>query len=548
MDKVVIGIIDDGIAFAHERFRDARNQARVHYALRQHVNPALDFELTKPSIDALIPGCMEGRLFNDELFYRRSGWIDMSQPGHKAGMWRLAHGTHVMDLACGYAPAENRQDRPIVCVQLPAEVTADTGGAASSNYPLRAMRYILRRADQIAGSPGGLPVVINFSYGSIAGPHDGTSRVEAEIDDLVRRRKAKFGDRALEVVLPSGNSYFSRCHAEVAFASTTPPRNSCTLDWRVQPDDFTPSRMEIWLPCRDTSGPSRVKLTLESPNRRVLSIEERPQAAAYWGSAQMNHAAINYRTSMPGRRGRFLLLLQPTVSFHRGALLSPAGVWKVTLENQGLASSETAHVWIERDDTPYGYPLRGRQSYFDQAGYERYDQAGRDVEVDDPNCPIKRASLINSIATGCRPVVMGALLRKEMIVAKYSSGGPVLARCDEATADAYRPDAITVGEDSKVHRGILAAGSRSGSVVAMGGTSVTAPQITRWIADQLAQRFTGNRGDLHRYAAAQEPYPAPAPSTPHLPDPRYGAGRIVLAGGVRSILDTIAPRPRFVES
>jgi hypothetical protein len=548
MGTVVIGIVDDGIAFAHERFRNSANGSRVHYALLQKMAPSADLELTQAQIDALIPSCTHGGIFDDEEFYRRAGWIDMARPGHKAGTWRTSHGTHVMDLACGYDPRDDRNDRPIVCVQLPAEVTANPGNAARSTYAIDAMRYILRSADRIAGTPGALPVVINFSYGAIAGPHDGTSEIEAQIDDLVRRRKNAFGPLALEVVLPAGNSHLSRCHAQVSFASTTPPDNVRVLHWRVMPDDFSPSFMEFWLPCRTGGTGSRVKLTLKSPNGRVLSIEERPNDRDFWGAPAHNHAEVRYRVPAPGGRGRFLVLIQPTTAFDRAALLAPAGVWTITLENQALAPNEVVHAWIERDDTPYGYPLRGRQSYFDEVCHQRFDHAGRDVETDDPACPVTRAGLINSIATGGHPIVMGALLRKEMVVAKYSAGGPILARCGGGAADPYRPDAVTVGEDSRVHRGILAAGSRSGSVAAMGGTSVAAPQITRWIADRLAQGLTGNREDVHDFAAAQEPHPPPAPKIPPLPDPRYGAGRIVLAGGPRSILDTLVPRPRFVES
>ena len=52
---------------------------------------------------------------------------------------------------------------------------------------------------------------------------------------------------------------------------------------------------------------------------------------------------------------------------------------------------------------------------------------------------------------------------------------------------ATAPGALTIvsTDDSLVHAGVLAAGSRSGSVVAMSGTSVAAPQYARALADYL---------------------------------------------------------------
>src|SRR5512134_4005559 len=211
------------------------------------------------------------------------------------------------------------------------------------------------------------------------------------------------------------------------------------------------------------------------------------------------------------------------------------------------------HAWIERDDTPYGYQKRGRQSYFDDARYQRFDDGGRYVEIDQFNCPVKRATLISSIATGGCPIVIGGLLRKEMLAVRYSAGGPVLAPCGTANADPYRPDATTVSDTSRVLGGVVAAGSHSGSAVAMNGTSVAAPQITRWVAEQLAggnPLYPGNRAAVQKLAKDQEAakFPPPRPPIPPAPDPRYGAGRIVLEPAVPRILDTGVPRPRFVET
>jgi hypothetical protein len=99
--------------------------------------------------------------------------------------------------------------------------------------------------------------------------------------------------------------------------------------------------------------------------------------------------------------------------------------------------------------------------------------------------------------------VLGGYLRKEVVAAPYSAAGSV-------PPPARWPDAMAPSDDSRVHSGVVATGSRSNSIFAMSGTSVSAPQIARLVADNLAG-VTG------------PPAPLAMPGTP--PE-RRGAGRI----------------------
>ena len=132
---------------------------------------------------------------------------------------RIACEVKPKDHAYGFDPDKRRDDRPIVCVQLPARTTANTSGGDLSPYAADALWYIRDRADDIGRSLGlhPLPVVINFSYGAIGGPHDGTSDLELLMDALIRERMAVHGV-PLEIVLPAGNSHLLRCHAEIALS------------------------------------------------------------------------------------------------------------------------------------------------------------------------------------------------------------------------------------------------------------------------------------------------------------------------------------------
>ena len=74
---------------------------------------------------------------DEEQLYRFAGLTDFRLPGHKSVAWRVAHGTQVTDLAGGYEQNDAPDERPIVCVQLPIRVTADTSGGTLSPCAFR---------------------------------------------------------------------------------------------------------------------------------------------------------------------------------------------------------------------------------------------------------------------------------------------------------------------------------------------------------------------------------------------------------------------------
>jgi subtilisin family serine protease len=111
-------------------------------------------------------------------------------------------------------------------------------------------------------------------------------------------------------------------------------------------------------------------------------------------------------------------------------------------------------------------------------------------------------------------------------VAPYSAGGPVTQPVLPPPLDRIGPDAVAPSDDSLAHDGVLAAGSRSGSVVAMNGTSVAAPQVARLIADELSAGRPGDRAAVQALAAASDATLPPLPPPP--PNERYGAGRLLL--------------------
>jgi hypothetical protein len=521
---VVVGVVDYGIAFAHERFRLNRDATRIEYFWVQDapceedvaerpggqraVNPVpYGRELNKRHIDNLLVADADSGIVDEDILYRRVA----GKLGHhwlRSVSRRVAHGTHVMDLACGYDLAdEDRKKRPIVCVQLPDATTADTSGENLDAYALDGIRYILDRADAIARQRrrASLPVVINFSFGNVAGPHDGTSDLEEAIDELINAHPN------LSVVIPSGNSHLGRLHAEFAFDR---PHQNVDLHWRVLPDDRTPSFLEIWLPLEVWLPVADSDANL-ARRQAVVGLEKQGSPINLYVAAPGHGVEGALENAAPGdglrlladngdvlcearycfigaptNRGMFLIALQPTrrVVPAPGVPanpVAPSGIWTITLGNVSLKPDGLVEAWIQRDDTPYGFPRRGRQSYFDHACYERFDHGGRVIEHDsEPEqgpCIIKRAGSMNAIATGARTVIVGGYVRNSRKPAEYSAGGPVADRWPRRG-----PSTSAVSDDSRVLRGALAAGTRSGSVVTLNGTSVAAPQVARAKADELA--------------------------------------------------------------
>lgn len=535
----VVGVIDEGLAFAHERFRRSALETRVEHVWMQDArwNPndtdsIVDYgrELSKDQIDGLLQNHQHAGLINEDAVYREAGLVDFSRAGHKAAAWRVAHGTHVMDLACGYDMGESPQseypkdsdrkngvqvldDRPIICVQLPTVTIADTSGLGLEKYMLAGVDYILARADKIALDRGlaYVPVVINFSSGVRAGPHDGTHPIETALDEVILERRAR--GWPTEVVLPSGNSHLARGHAQVRLeeaengkngAATEKPKSAHALNWRVLPDDRTFSYLEIWLP-NSVSGKAggSIELTVTPPNQDqggVIDDSKSRSGIAWKPNGQDTLCKVYYEyVADPTERGRFVVAILPTAypdiplsQSNRPKALAPSGNWRIGLKNKSDGLVRDIHAWIHWDDSPIGYRRRGRQSNFVDACYRRFDEiSGRLLEEDQPRSAVKRSGNINAIATGVETIVAGGFVGKELCAARYSAGGPVSPKGRNRRGHREGPDAMAVVEDSAVLLGVLAAGTRSGSTVAMNGTSVASPQITRRVAYALARGEDG---------------------------------------------------------
>ena len=563
--KVVVGVIDDGIAFGHEAFRRSDTSTRIERLWIQS-DPG-DFqdtifgsgrEIAKKEIDTWLAESRRGSTVDEDEIYRRAGVADFSKPGYKGASWRAAHGTHVLDLAAGArcwcvadrlsdGGQEDAPDWPIVCVQLPVAVTADTSGATLAHSVIEGLLYILLRSAAMVG-PDVVPphVVVNLSYGFIGGQHDGNHPIERAIRRTVDAWESVLKSKA-RIVIAAGNHHLARLHAKMTFNEN---KRSAVLPWRVHPGDRTPSHVEIWLPpARDKTVPVRLSVSTPGDESTSLTSELIGAPGATHFELVANQTviaqAVFAHAAKDPPRGVFRVTTKPTDDCDREgpgvySPEAPAGLWRIKLvidpEYFDGNSEYEVHAWVQRDDTLPGFPTGARQSYFDDPFYERYDEAGREILVDNERSIVQRSGTINALATGNdkRVIVIGGLSRRELSVAKYSARGPTLG-------ERVGPDALAVSDDSLVLRGVLAAGTRSGSVVAMNGTSVAAPAIARLIAQDLARNGEADRDFVRCVANAYEqglPGEASTQANPQLADRK----RILVPPAGRRLGSDI-PRP-----
>lgn len=492
---VVVGIIDDGCAFAHRDFlRPGTSSSRVVYLWDQARNPATaangwvasadlpyGCEITNNPADArqYIDEAIghhigPGALIREDEVYRELGYV------HPRVLPALAsHGTHVMGIAAGngtstmgfegVAPAAD-----IVFVQFPT-AAIEMGMAALSLLINDAVAYVFARAAKL-----GKPAVVNISYGGYAGPHDGTSPVEAGIDDLLA-----LPDRA--VVVSAGNGFEADCHAH---DTVKPGHSSTPLHWVVHPFDPTLNFMQIWY-----NGTAKLELSLTSPGGEVLGPVKLGAHLniVVAGSADVV-GLIDHQTNVSNNDNRIEITLNPTMDDPTiaTAVPAPSGIWTVQLKNVGTAHEANVHAWIERDDAGHPGSARRRQSEF--------------VTADaDPEFTLA------SLATGLHTIAVGAYNTATQEVCRYSACGPT--RPTGGHRPRRKPEVCAPAEEEPLGRGVLSASSRKARATRMNGTSASSPHVAGLVALMLQYRChvqgahltTDEIRDTLRGAARQPP-------------------------------------------
>lgn len=486
----VLGLIDGGLAFANQAFLDAKGRTRVKHFWRQddtqdgdwpgnepHRRTPLDparagprprdmgygHELSGAAIDAAMARHTHHNRLDEDALYQHLQLWELSKP--------VNHGTHVMSLACGKGnllqPAHDEASRcDLIAVQFDVENVRDTSGGAMNVSVLDALVYILARCTPEA------QLVVNISWGTLAGPHDGSSILEAAMDQLIELSMGR-----LQVTVPAGNAYQSRTHAN----DTLAPGASLPLRWRVQPDDRTQSFLEIWIPY----GVQGLTISVTPPGHtQALPPMRMGESGLLLGAQGLPVCGVIYpnRSALGEGSTCALLALAPTFSHKAKAATAPFGLWTVTLTNTG-SEPVVFDAYIERDDVALGQTTGARQSTFEDARYDTSGNVDSFVDHADNPTPIRRSGTFNSLSTGKNTVSVGGVRRQASTGSHFALYSPRKPDPDASRPQRVGvkkvPDSVAVSDDNAALWGVLGAGSLSGSVVRLAGTSSAAPLEAR---------------------------------------------------------------------
>ena len=479
--EVLVGVLDDGCAFANTLFQFSANDTRVLWLWNQDKHAA-GFPLDPSSGPTSLCNFGYGGQWsvadlNDILVEE----VDGQAPAYaRAGLQGLrrsaAHGPHVMDLLCGKRePGDLINDADVVFIQFPQKAIADPSGRWLARYALDGLHYIIECA-----GPGTGCIAVNLSWGPQTGPHDGSSVLERAIDELVNEQFDE--GRCLIVALPAGNSYGSRAHAQVRYAE------GGKLNWVVPPDGHTPAFFEVWWP--SGVSPSQAFLRLTPPSGTSVQIDpNKPWTELKWYA----------KLKTVGSSTMALVVVHPT-EYKDPQRRGQHGVWTIEFAPGAPSTAGLIHVYAARADHNMGARRRAKANYLTDAMLEKSRFAApKDRHSDVAGSAIQRAGTMNGIATGDYTVVASGYRHADATAAAYSSSGPTRGQ-------RTGPDYAFVTETSPAIAGIRATGVRSGTRVRLSGTSMASPQFAR-------QLVTGLRGTV------------PAPNPPNATE-RFGNGRI----------------------
>ena len=126
-------------------------------------------------------------------------------------------------------------------------------------FLLAAMHDIFDRVERIAAAYDhpDVALIVNLSYGTSGGPHDGTGLIGAAFDEMITYRRSR---APTALVLPSGNMFQDRLYARIDPGHFTP---DARLAWFAPPADRTSSFIELRYPA--ATDPAQIKVTPTPP-------------------------------------------------------------------------------------------------------------------------------------------------------------------------------------------------------------------------------------------------------------------------------------------
>ena len=247
--NVIVAVIDTGIDIFHDSFRKADNTTRILEIWDQDItaaggaNPPAGFQQI-------------GKVYNAAAI---NAALAGSPPFNTID--NNGHGTHVAGIAAGNGRQDDRCSFPGRYVGVAPEADLVICRAiALPNGQSGAIRDALNWCAQAgtrnvdATHPVPRPVVINCSFGSDIGPHDGTAFLDRLVDQLLR--PAGGPPPGLAVVVAAGNEGAGTTHENGIVAAN----GSATVAFTMPPGSSVADILDIWY-----NGTATLSVTLTAP-------------------------------------------------------------------------------------------------------------------------------------------------------------------------------------------------------------------------------------------------------------------------------------------
>ncbi|MEZ5865419.1 MAG: hypothetical protein R3D25_15640 [Geminicoccaceae bacterium] len=503
--KAIIGVIDDGLPFAHRAFLGSDGRTRFSHLWlqsgRARERDAVPFgrEIKNREIDEL----RRDHGPDERLIYRRSGAIDpaLAEIGRILEQ-HATHGAHVAALAAGNDPALVAEALPdevlIIGAQLPNTIAWDTSGFGKEMYMLSALHYVFNRARAIAAryaddpaDPRELPLVVNFSYGWSASRHDGQSEMETAIEELLSARRQPSVQPLSAIVMPMGNNFAQAMHAQ--FTAGDLRNGAWRIGWRLLPDDRTSSYLEIWLPRVFEPYGWQVQVTL--PGQRspavALEIERDPDEEGRGDPRRFEELEIDGKNigqisadKNRGTRWRVLLAVIPTAYVRGEDRRAPFGRWEIAIvpsEKQPLPEGETILGAARRRSASDAFKWAAEPP-------EEIDgaAAGGDERNDTGLGIVRGYGCYNGIASAKSTTRVAGIVASTKEAAPYSGAGGLEAGGTGLEPWSVQPDLGAVSDQSLMLPGVSSIGVVSGSFARLVGTSAAAAAASRTMVRNAA--------------------------------------------------------------
>jgi subtilisin family serine protease len=321
---VVIGIIDSGIDWRHGAFTEFDGRISRILALWDQITQATGTE-TKG------PGNL-GVVYTRDQISRALQGLELvrsfdkgTEPGDK-DPHSTGHGTHVAGIAAGDGTPASccRAGSTYVGIAPLSDIIVVRSDLATDNI-LAALDFIFNHRDVV-----GKGVVVNMSFGSGIGPHDGTSYLDRMIDSrLAANPPGKI------VVAAAGNAANGLRHAK----GTVPNNGFSDVEFTVAEGIKINGVLDLWY---QATGTLNLTVTAPGATGPVVNHGTTAQFIANPTASASYQSTVKISSDVTGQHGRDNEFVVNIDKPKDGPL--PSGKWNLRLTNPGTAPV-SFHCW-----------------------------------------------------------------------------------------------------------------------------------------------------------------------------------------------------------